>query len=531
MINIIMAEKLFLHVCRAYQAELQSVLQKERIADIGKMIYPQVCVHSDERDAILTESFNDSQESDNHIYISDYCCLFCPSEKKRFPDSTNKPELVCNSMQILLNHELLTHFSADGGFLLSPGWLANWRENLNKWNLDQTSAKTYFSEIATRLVLLDTGIDINSADLLKELSIFLDLPSQTIPIGLDHFRNEVISKVSAWKNKFEMDQVVATLNEASEQMANYGLTFDLASNLTRIMNEPDAITEINHIFQMLFSPKETSYISILNDQYNISIVNLEQADKIKSLLDWAMNTTDSSKMNEAEDGFYIRISFQSETLGVAEIRNVALPYYCDKYLNMSLVLAPLFGLTISRARAYQKIKEDEAKLKELASTDSLTGLANRRHFLELAEIEFSRAKRYSSPLSLIMLDIDHFKLINDTYGHAVGDDVLTIFSHLLTSSLRKSDIPARIGGDEFIILLPETSLEKATLLGERLCSSFAKKPIQSGSTSITFTSSMGVAEMDISCTKLDEFIHHGDQALYKAKRNGRNQVYAWPKQK
>ncbi len=166
-------------------------------------------------------------------------------------------------------------------------------------------------------------------------------------------------------------------------------------------------------------------------------------------------------------------------------------------------------------------------MQNMAITDDLTGLFNRRKFYEVASQEFERSKRYTRPLSVIMLDIDHFKRVNDTYGHAVGDQVLQGLAGVVSGKLRQVDILARYGGEEFVIMLPETALEDAMLTAERLrqVTADAVLPTRVGNMSITI--SLGVVTQDKNCRNLEELLDRSDQALYACKRSGRNKVASW----
>ena len=171
----------------------------------------------------------------------------------------------------------------------------------------------------------------------------------------------------------------------------------------------------------------------------------------------------------------------------------------------------------------QRIQDD---LQELARTDSLTGLFNRRYFFEIAWKEFAKSIRYHRPLSVIILDLDLFKGINDTYGHLVGDQVLLHIGDLLRKAVRKPDIPARYGGEEFVVLLPETDGVHAQFFAERLRILLADSPIQCNNDTVHLTASIGVAGKSHSeeVETLDQLISRADQALYKAKEAGRNLV-------
>ncbi|HQS44535.1 MAG: hypothetical protein B7Y16_06290, partial [Methylotenera sp. 24-45-7] len=165
------------------------------------------------------------------------------------------------------------------------------------------------------------------------------------------------------------------------------------------------------------------------------------------------------------------------------------------------------------------------KLSLQARLDYLTNLSNRRHFMEQADAELQRARRYQNPLALLMIDIDHFKTINDNYGHKTGDLVLQKLSAMLIDSLRQVDIVGRIGGEEFAILLPESKLENAVEVAERLRVQVAntKLALESGQL-VRFTVSIGVALLDKPDINLDTLFSSADEALYQAKNTGRNRV-------
>lgn len=189
------------------------------------------------------------------------------------------------------------------------------------------------------------------------------------------------------------------------------------------------------------------------------------------------------------------------------------------------VIAERLGRIIERFRA-------EQLLLKLATTDPLTGLYNRRHFFELAEREIARSKRYRHPLACIMFDIDYFKRINDSYGHLFGDRVLKAMVWRCRENIRQVDIFARYGGDEYVILLPETGLQRSKLLADRLCTGFQNQPLKIDEREISITLSMGVASMlGNNGLSLDILLNRADKALYSAKEKGRNQVSTWEEEK
>ena len=179
-------------------------------------------------------------------------------------------------------------------------------------------------------------------------------------------------------------------------------------------------------------------------------------------------------------------------------------------------------------QANAELREANQILEKLAASDSLTELANRRSFFEHAAAEVQRAQRYGHPLSLQMLDIDHFKSINDHFGHAAGDEVLRKLADVLRANLRHNDLAARIGGEEFVVLLPETRLEAAAQHAERLRMAIAALRFPFDQAMHSITVSIGVAALDIGELSPDPMLMRADSGLYRAKDDGRNRVQvAW----
>ncbi|GAP10830.1 protein containing diguanylate cyclase (GGDEF) domain [Bellilinea caldifistulae] len=180
---------------------------------------------------------------------------------------------------------------------------------------------------------------------------------------------------------------------------------------------------------------------------------------------------------------------------------------------------------VALQKEIEERKKAQAALERLATQDSLTGIANRRYFLEIASRLIEQACRYHRPVSLVMIDVDHFKEMNDTFGHKTGDKVLIQITRSMQAVLRKVDILGRYGGDEFVILLPETTPEGARRMTERLKQAVAQQPVTAGGVSIPITLSIGLAsnvkEPDLS---LDELLQRADRALYDSKMNGRDRI-------
>ena len=182
----------------------------------------------------------------------------------------------------------------------------------------------------------------------------------------------------------------------------------------------------------------------------------------------------------------------------------------------------------ARLKAGGRINEMHRQLLEQAHTDPLTGAANRRAFLERAREEIARSRRYGHPLSVLMADIDHFKRINDTHGHAAGDEALKRFAQLMRDDLRPSDLVGRYGGEEFVVLLPETEVADAPVVAERLRAKVEAAELVHEGTRFRMTVSIGVAAVDLYNSSvggsIEPALNEADAALYRAKESGRNRV-------
>ncbi|WP_223669306.1 GGDEF domain-containing protein [Kangiella shandongensis] len=186
-----------------------------------------------------------------------------------------------------------------------------------------------------------------------------------------------------------------------------------------------------------------------------------------------------------------------------------------------IIIAPVISWYL--VGLFLQVIELEQTMKQWAMFDQLTGLLNRRAFLHRAEQEYKRAKRHKEEFAILVLDLDHFKMINDQYGHKAGDLILKDFGKLVMSNIRQSEICGRIGGEEFGFILPKTSLEQGCLFAEKLLDAIQNRMVSFENKNIQYTASIGITisypENDF---KINNLLHNADQALYQAKSAGRN---------
>ena len=218
-------------------------------------------------------------------------------------------------------------------------------------------------------------------------------------------------------------------------------------------------------------------------------------------------------------GYFVSIPLmiEQEIVGVLNINDVGQDSFDVGDLDFILKLSEFIAMSISNAVLYEQTNK-------LAVTDGLTGISNRPSVEKSLRIEFERSKRYNSPLSLILLDVDHFKDVNDTYGHQKGDEILIAFASLLKKACRANDIAARYGGEEFVMVLPQSNAQGAFKIAERVREEMMKISFTGNESNFAVTVSCGVAEFNKDYESINMLIAAVDQALYEAKNGGRNRT-------
>jgi diguanylate cyclase (GGDEF)-like protein len=281
--------------------------------------------------------------------------------------------------------------------------------------------------------------------------------------------------------------------EQFENMAGFPLL-----NSTFSLMKLKSVLEIRELSQPLVVSNPQDEIQILSDHGRIiDIVNFLGA--------WVDSETELLRLP---------LMFEEHLMGILWIWGRAVT---RADLPVMSIFAKQVGISLERARLFREVQE-------LALTDPLTGLSNRRGLFELGRIEFARAHRMNRPFCCIMLDLDHFKRINDKHGHQTGDLVLLEIANCCKSSVREVDLVGRYGGEELIILMPETDMKTALQVAERLRKSIAENPLEISGRKLGLTVSIGVAQKDDNTLELETLLARADQAMYIAKHKGRNRV-------
>lgn len=219
-----------------------------------------------------------------------------------------------------------------------------------------------------------------------------------------------------------------------------------------------------------------------------------------------------------------------EVIASNMIKSGAYDYLPKPAIDKKMLTCCIFN-TLEKYKLKKEVEESNARLARMATHDPLTGICNRRSMNELLEKEFNRAQRYGTDLACLLMDLDFFKKVNDTYGHHFGDQVLQQFGRRLTQNLRETDMCFRYGGEEFVVLLPNTNSEDARHTAEKIRRSCEREPYSGGDHATTVTISLGVATIsELNPSKAEDLLTFADLSLYRAKAEGRNRVVVYQKE-
>jgi diguanylate cyclase (GGDEF)-like protein len=339
----------------------------------------------------------------------------------------------------------------------------------------------------------------------------------------------VLARRDADQEKQEKVEELTALNQLATAMAQTNTVEDLVDEAIRIVSDtlyPDTFgIGVYHPKKKIIQTK----VKMPDNQENML-----ELDPAKGISGQVFLTGKSVRVGDvSKNQNYIKLVFDSASelcvpikvgehvIGIINVESQQKFAFTEKDQKMLELFGRQLGLGIEKQRLFEKVQD-------LATKDPLTGLYNRRHFFEAAEAGFAQAKRYGTPLSLIMLDLDNLKQTNDHYGHTMGDKMLIEVGRLLRLGIRTSDIAARYGGDEFVVLMPGTNLEEGHKLAERLDGLFSSSRVKSTKDTVTISLSQGLAEMDDSCTSLELLLDKADLALLTVKQMPNTRILSAP---
>ncbi len=442
--------------------------------------------------------------------------------------------------------------------------LDNFRKSLEKKEVSQNRVIDYYTKIIKNI--LDTTSKISMLELNSQLSssiatlasllYYKDTLGLKRAMGtaiLEHngeVKNDMIRFIQYSANqKVFLDTFNRTATKAQKSSLNDILNSDIAKKIkfyeTKLqssdLGDIDSVVWFDSMSKLIDRVK--LFENRLLEEIE-AVIKKRLEENLKTLFLWLIYTTiiflstiilvyifaKSSKdelysfieaiKDLAQGGRDLRLTHHKKKDEIAEL------YSAYELTRHKLLKADIY-IQLYLDKKELEIKEQQKKnleLEEMASIDPLTGCINRRKFDELSNLELSRAIRYKSDVSFLMLDIDHFKSVNDRYGHGVGDEVLKHFSSICMGLARDLDIVARVGGEEFVVILPQTDSDGAFIFAERFRKKIADSSVSVGVHTIKYSVSIGIAYLDKSSKDVATILQKADKALYAAKKSGRDKT-------
>jgi diguanylate cyclase (GGDEF)-like protein len=311
-----------------------------------------------------------------------------------------------------------------------------------------------------------------------------------------------------------------TIIELRRRLAQYSFALDVLSRMAREVGETAVVDDILDLLRELCAPAFLSYTPIVAGEFGEPVTRGQRLPGTRGMdapsipakgLTWA----------DDGDGFMLRLERDAELLGIVTVEQLPFPENRQYYLDVASEIVGLLALMVSNAR----LKDT---LLHTSMTDDLTRLPNRRSGLQRLQSEMAKLARTQGTLAVAMLDLDNFKKVNDRHGHHAGDVVLRETADRLSARIRAYDILSRVGGEEFLLIAPDTGLEAAEALAERLRKCICETEFECDGTAIEMTISCGVTIATGRDDSPEALIARADAGLYQAKRAGRNRVSVMP---
>lgn len=515
-------------VCQHFIKEARAAISELELTDVGCAAFSARCgrppVNADE---IREAAAQVSPGPEARTIVFGGCCI--KGIQSLLSDSDRVS--VCympQCFEMVASKSFVENLMSDGAFLTTPGWLAQWRQWIERAGFDRQIAREYFAESMKRIVLLDTATDAAAVDNLESFAAFVDLPALQIPVGIDTFKIFVHRWILAERQEAARQRARKDRQQYHQEQADFAMTLDLLSQLPMASTEKEAFASTASVFNMFFAPEAIVYAEKENQSEprawllyaNAPAVDVsDQAPRITQLLE-------KNRQTSGRDHLTLRMASGPGRIRGLEVQNVAFPQYLDRYAQISQAVADVCGLAIDNARSHENLVENQKRLHIMATTDSLTGVANRAQFMEKAEDEIVRARRYNNSFILLLMDVDHFKQINDNLGHPAGDSVLKAIAAICEADLRDSDLFGRVGGEEFAAILCNSDLEQGRVSAERIRQAIASHEFKTDTETVRCTASFGVTAWTGPEDSLTHMFKRADTALYQAKNQSRNRVVA-----
>ena len=496
-----------IYTCENFH-EYLSLLPPLRFPDLVTGEFPHFCrkggKSGDEAAEWVKQAHLDQGEN---IVI---CGRFCPLAKA-LPASSGPLEVVLQDQcfYTIANRNSIDFLMREGYYLVTEPWLRSWRERLSDLGFsDRDLARSFFARSAAKIVCLSLLEKRGTTDI-EDFARFVALDFVVFPVSPEYIAFFVSRLIADWELRHSEGKPKEEVVLYRRQIADYAMLFDLMGKLATCETEREAVNGIEEALRLLFAAGLVRYYPVRCGDPSVN----ELDPTLRSFL--CESTAPSiEKGNGADAGFLLRIDHGGETLGVLESGQFALPRYADRYLTFMINIANVLGLAISNARKIERIRRQEAHLREISTHDSLTGLFNRRYFEDA--LHSLRTSDDAFPACLVMCDMDGLKAINDILGHEAGDAALVELADALRSAFRSCDTVCRLGGDEFAAIVPKCPEDYPARIRERIERAIQETNGKEGRT-YTLSASLGFAMLLSRDMDPERVLADADAAMYREK--------------
>jgi diguanylate cyclase (GGDEF)-like protein len=488
--------KLNIYICENFSAEFNKIIEKQGLNDVKINSYPCMCESKAKKNDAKALLENSMQNGDKGLVICSKHCDVIPMVLDNTSFEVRSTNYCFNH---LASEQFINYILQRGGYIIGLGWLNNWREHIKTAGFDQETAIKFYKEFCKELVFFDAGIDEDSEKNLKELSEFLQLPYVAIPFEIDSLNLLLKSIVYGWRLNNHKEKCEKSILDIQSQCAEYSAILDLIGKIASYTNKRDTIEKIKEIFIMIFGAQHFKYwnYDYEKDSLPRDIAQLF-SEKEKSFL-----------LNKDENRFCIKIQHMDKIYGAIDVSEFLFSKYIEKYLNFAIEIVKICGLVLSNIEQYEKLINSEKELQYLSFHDSLTGLYNRTYLNEMLSI--SKDTKF---LAVFMFDIDKLKYVNDNFGHSEGDKLILSAAEIMKKCFRESDIVARIGGDEFLAILPDCDIEMAEIFRKRIYQAITIHNNNLLEKHLTLSISIGFAVSADNIDTIENIIKKADELMY-----------------
>ena len=365
--------KLYLVTCDNYRRELAHLLHAEDFKDVELLIAGLRCGRPGSQWQSLTDVLPPSALDSNVRLLGCACLGADNASSQELCGLRSQPN--AHGCYLFTAKELLDRLIREGSYLVTPGWLLHWRQRIREWGFDETTAREYFSESESKIVLLDTGIDPTSNELLAQFAEFVQRPFSRIYVGMDMLRLSLWKLVLEWRLEQQDETAFHRALEAERRKADYATSMDILGELARTHTELETIGKIVELFSVLCAPKEIGFY----DARKSVMVSVPQcpepaADTLSEVQEF-IRGGESHRYREPRRGFLLRFANDGETLGALVLNEISFPEFGQHYLNLALAISTVCGLVLRNARIYEELQHTNEDLRTaLADVKTLSGL-------------------------------------------------------------------------------------------------------------------------------------------------------------